>query len=88
VTVYLVIYFLYSVAILVDKWVARLQVQKTSEDDVVAILVDKWVASFAVFAKLNPINVAILADKKVNKFNREMLQIVHFPFLCCQPNRS
>lgn len=54
----------------------------------VAILVDKWVASIRVCNYKLTTCVAILADKKVNKFNREMLQIVHFPFLCCQSNSS
>ena len=77
------------VAILVDKWVAR---------SVKACLVgfvprcnprrqvgcqsyNKSVWQFTIYG-CNP------RRKKVNKFNREMLQIVHFPFLCCQPNSS
>ena len=78
-----------DVAILVDKWVASPRTFcndfNTSE---VAILVGKWVASIRVCNYKLTTCVAILADKKVNKFNREMLQIVHFPFLCCQPNSS
>lgn len=88
-TITLTNYEYFAIAILVGKWVASAsRIVIFNIVRTVAILVDKWVASLRATLLIAALIVAILVDKKVNKFNREMLQIVHFPFLYCQPNSS
>lgn len=87
-TITLTNYEYFAVAILVGKWVARsLWIWITFDSSscnprrqVGCQNGHEW--RYSLRSSCNP------RRQKVNKFNREMLQIVHFPFLCCQPNSS